>query len=80
MAARHALCVWKTVRASSALLIVEEMEAPMPRYYFDMRDGDGVISDEEGMELATMKAVSRKLLRLLPTWRETRSGNTPTAP
>lgn len=32
----------------------------MKRYYFDMRDGDEVIPDEEGMELATMKAVQRE--------------------
>jgi len=49
----------------------------MPRYYFDMRDADGVVPDEEGMELDTMKAVQQEALLL--TWRETRSGNIPTA-
>ena len=32
----------------------------MPRYYFDMRDADGVVPDEEGMELGTMKAVQQE--------------------
>ena len=80
MAARHALCVWKTVRASSALLIVEEMEAPMPRYYFDMRDGDGVIPDEEGMELTTMKAVQQEAAQALAYMARDAIGEYPNGP
>lgn len=37
----------------------------MPRYYFDMRDVDGVVPDEEGMELATMKAVQQEAAQAL---------------
>ena len=28
----------------------------MPRYYFDIRDGDELIPDEEGMDLPDLKA------------------------
>ena len=62
------------------LVLLMETEARMPRYYFDMRDADGVVPDEEGMELDTMKAVQQEAAQVLPIWRETRSGNTPTAP
>ena len=37
----------------------------MPRYYFDMRDGNGVVPDEEGMELTTMKAVQQEAAQAL---------------
>ena len=37
----------------------------MPRYYFDMRDADGVVPDEEGMDLATMKAVQQEAAQAL---------------
>ena len=50
----------------------------MPRFYFDMRDADGVVPDEEGMELGTMKAVQQEAAQALahmardamniPTW------------
>jgi hypothetical protein len=29
----------------------------MRRYFFDVRDGEGIIPDEEGMELPTLDAV-----------------------
>jgi hypothetical protein len=29
----------------------------MPRYYFDLRDDTGVALDEEGLELASLRAV-----------------------
>ena len=29
----------------------------MPRYYFDVRDGDEVAPDEEGLELSSIEAV-----------------------
>lgn len=29
----------------------------MPRYYFDLRDDTGVALDEEGLELASWRAV-----------------------
>jgi hypothetical protein len=31
----------------------------MHRYYFDMREGDEIAPDEEGMELRTIEAVQR---------------------
>ncbi|WP_247514067.1 hypothetical protein [Bradyrhizobium sp. 157] len=30
--------------------------AAMPRYYFDVREGDDVISDDEGLELSGIEA------------------------
>jgi len=38
---------------------------PMPRYYFDMREGDEIAPDEEGMELNTMQAVQEEAARSL---------------
>lgn len=32
----------------------------MTRYYFDLRDGDELIIDEEGMEMRDTKAVQRE--------------------
>jgi len=32
----------------------------MPGYYFDMREGDDVAVDEEGMEFSSMEAVRRE--------------------
>ena len=32
----------------------------MTRYYFDLRDGDELIVDEEGYEMATLEAVQRE--------------------
>ena len=37
----------------------------MPRYYFDMREGDEVAPDEEGMELSTMEAVEEEAAHTL---------------
>jgi hypothetical protein len=42
------------------------MKAPlMPRYYFDMREGDEIAPDEEGMELRTLEAVQEEAARTL---------------
>lgn len=38
---------------------------PMPRYYFDLRDEDGVAVDEEGMELRNIEAVQEEAARSL---------------
>lgn len=35
------------------------------RYYFDVRDGDQFIADEEGSDVADLEAVRRKAVRLL---------------
>lgn len=32
----------------------------MPRYYFDLRDGDDLTPDDEGLELASMVAVQEE--------------------
>lgn len=32
----------------------------MPIYYFDMRDGDGVIPDDEGTELSSIEEVQNE--------------------
>jgi len=32
----------------------------MPRYYFDLRDGDDVTADQEGMELRDIEAVQEE--------------------
>lgn len=32
----------------------------MPRYYFDVREGDTVASDEEGLELFSIQAVQEE--------------------
>ena len=37
----------------------------MPRYYFDIRDGNGVSVDEEGIELRDMQAVQEEAARSL---------------
>ncbi len=37
----------------------------MPRYYFDMREGEETALDEEGMELRTMEAVQEEAARSL---------------
>lgn len=37
----------------------------MARYYFDLRDGDQLAIDEEGMELPTMQAVQVEAARSL---------------
>jgi hypothetical protein len=37
----------------------------MPRYYFDMREGDEIAPDEEGMELRTIEAVQEEAARSL---------------
>jgi hypothetical protein len=37
----------------------------MPRYYFDMREGDEIAPDEEGTELRTMEAVQEEAARTL---------------
>jgi uncharacterized protein YfcZ (UPF0381/DUF406 family) len=42
------------------------MKAPlMPRYYFDLRDGDEFAPDEEGLELSTIEAVQLEAARSL---------------
>jgi hypothetical protein len=37
----------------------------MRRYFFDVHDGSGVVSDEEGMELSTIDAVQSEAARTL---------------
>jgi hypothetical protein len=37
----------------------------MMRYFFDMREGDEIAPDEEGMELRTMEAVQEEAARTL---------------
>lgn len=37
----------------------------MPRYYFDLREGDELIPDDEGVELYTLKAVQEEAARSL---------------
>jgi hypothetical protein len=37
----------------------------MRRYFFDMRDGDDVVTDDEGMELPTIDAVQEEAARAL---------------
>ncbi len=32
----------------------------MPRYYFDLRDGDDLMPDEEGLELASVHSVQEE--------------------
>ena len=52
----------------------------MPRYYFDMRDADGVVPDEEGMELGTMKAVQQEAARALAYMARDAIGEYPNGP
>jgi hypothetical protein len=42
-----------------------EWMALMPRYYFDMREGDEIAPDEEGMELDTLEEVQEEAARTL---------------
>jgi hypothetical protein len=35
----------------------------MPRFYFDLRQGDGLISDEEGQELADLCAAEDEAIQ-----------------
>jgi hypothetical protein len=37
----------------------------MKRYYFDLRDGDDLCSDEEGMEMLDLEAVQEEAARAL---------------
>ena len=37
----------------------------MPRYFFDLRDGDDLAVDEEGMELRSIQAVQEEAARSL---------------
>ena len=37
----------------------------MPRYYFDLRDGEELVADEEGMELRDIEAVQEEAARAL---------------
>ena len=37
----------------------------MPRYYFDIREGDDLAPDEEGMELSSLRAVQEEAARTL---------------
>ena len=37
----------------------------MPLYYFDLRDGDALIPDEEGVELTTLDAAHDEAARAL---------------
>jgi hypothetical protein len=37
----------------------------MKRYFFDMREGDEIAPDEEGMELSTIEAVQEEATRTL---------------
>lgn len=37
----------------------------MPRYYFDIREGDDFAPDEEGIELPSLKAVQEEAARSL---------------
>jgi hypothetical protein len=37
----------------------------MPRYYFDIREGDEFFPDEEGIELRTLQAVQEEAARSL---------------
>ena len=37
----------------------------MTRYYFDVRDNDGIIPDDEGMELLTLTGVENEAARSL---------------
>jgi hypothetical protein len=39
---------------------------PMQRYYFDFRDDQGLITDEEGVELEGLEAARLAALRGLP--------------
>ena len=37
----------------------------MPRYYFDLREGDELAVDEEGLEMATLQTVQMEAARSL---------------
>ncbi|KRQ10011.1 hypothetical protein AOQ73_09030 [Bradyrhizobium pachyrhizi] len=37
----------------------------MTRYYFDMRDGDGLVPDEEGIDLPDLRSVQIEAARSL---------------
>ena len=37
----------------------------MPRYYFDLRDGDNLLPDHEGLELASFHAAQEEAARSL---------------
>ena len=52
----------------------------MPRYYFDMRDADGLVPDEEGMELDTMKAVQQEAAQTLAYMARDAIGEYPNGP
>lgn len=41
----------------------------MPRYYFDLLEGDLLAVDEEGQELSSLREVQARLQGHSPTWR-----------
>src|SRR3954468_5552434 len=53
----------------SASGLLRAKDAAMPRYYFDLRDDTGVALDEEGLELASTRAVQRRPPSRSRTWR-----------
>jgi hypothetical protein len=72
-----ALTIRPELPASSALM---EMEEQMPRYYFDMRDADGVVPDAEGLELGAMKAVQPEAAQALAYMARDAIGEYPNGP
>ena len=52
----------------------------MPRYYFDMRDAVGMVPDEEGMELGTIKAVQQEAAQALAYMARDAIGEYPNGP
>jgi hypothetical protein len=40
-------------------------DSPMQRYYFDLRDGDGLFVDDEGIVLQDLQAVQEEAARSL---------------
>ena len=49
----------------------------MPRDYFDMREGDDIAPDEEGLELPTIGSSEAKQPIPSPIWQGMRSGAAP---
>jgi hypothetical protein len=47
------------------IFTADQSERLKKRYYFDLREGDDVAPDEEGMELTTLEAVQAEAARAL---------------
>jgi hypothetical protein len=62
---KNASVVFSNIFPAAVFPYWNEGSPQMPRYYFDMREGDEIAPDEEGMELRTLEAMQEEAARSL---------------